>query len=96
MRRTVYTKTVELNITSTDEPLPGAAESANAHMTDILSAIYNVASGNVEMRISNEIDMGRRVLGAVSSSSRRGRSTVRLARSAGSTLSSVMAWGTNR
>ncbi len=53
----VHTKDVQLDITSTDEPLPGAAESANAHMTDILSTIYNVAAGNVEMRISNEIDM---------------------------------------
>jgi hypothetical protein len=54
---TVYTRTVELNITSTDTPLPGAAQGANAHQTDRLSLLYNTVSANVEMRISNRHDL---------------------------------------
>ena len=54
---TVYTRAVELNITSTDTPLPGAAQGANAHQTDRLSLLYNTVSANVEMRISNRHDL---------------------------------------
>jgi len=48
---------VMLHISSTDIPLEGAAQSANAHMTDQLSLQFNTVSGSAEMRISNHIDM---------------------------------------
>lgn len=50
-------KQVTLNLTSTDEPLDGVAQSANAHQTDMLSTLYNTVSGNIEMRISNHASM---------------------------------------
>ena len=48
---------VTLFISSTDTPLEGAAESANAHMGGPLAIQYNEVSGGVEMRISNDPDM---------------------------------------
>jgi hypothetical protein len=56
--QTTDSKQVQLDISSTDMPLPGAAQSANAHQTDQLSVLYNTVSSNVEMRISNVADMG--------------------------------------
>ncbi len=47
-------KAVMLNISSTDTPLDGMAQSANGHLTDKLSRQLNEVSGNVEMRISND------------------------------------------
>ncbi len=49
-----YTKNVMLNISSSDTPLEGAAQSANAHLGGPLALKYNVVSGNIEMRISND------------------------------------------
>lgn len=46
-------RSVNLNISSSDTPLEGAAQGANGHMTDQLSKEVNAVSGNVEMRISN-------------------------------------------
>ncbi|MCP4361459.1 MAG: fibronectin type III domain-containing protein, partial [Chloroflexi bacterium] len=54
---TTTTRAVTLNISASDTPLPGAAESANAHQTDMLSMLVNDVSGNVEMRIANSPDM---------------------------------------
>ena len=51
---TASSKSVMLTLTSSDTPLPGAAESANAHQGGPLAVIYDTASGNVEMRISND------------------------------------------
>ena len=51
------TRAVELNLSSTDIPLEGAAQGANAHMTDQLSLQFNTVSGDVEMRIANNIGM---------------------------------------
>jgi len=48
---------VTLYISSTDIPLEGAAQGANAHMTDQLSLQLNTVSGKVEMRIANNITM---------------------------------------
>ncbi len=45
---------VTLDISSSDTPLPGAAESANAHLGGLLALKYNTISGGVEMRISND------------------------------------------
>lgn len=53
----VKSKNVVLNISSTDTPLNGAAQGANAHLTDRLSLIYNEVSGGVEMRIANDESM---------------------------------------
>jgi len=53
----VKSKQVVLNISSTDTPLNGAAQGANAHLTDRLSLIYNEVSGGVEMRIANDESM---------------------------------------
>ena len=50
---TTRTRAVVLNISSDDAPLPGLAESANAHLGGPLAAKYNTVSGGVEMRISN-------------------------------------------
>lgn len=50
-------KEVTLNLTSTDEMLDGAAQAANAHQTDMLSKLYNIASGHIEMRIANHADL---------------------------------------
>lgn len=49
-----HSKSVVLNISSTDTPLNGAAESANAHMGGPLAMKYNLVSGNIQMRIANE------------------------------------------
>lgn len=54
---TTASKEVVLDVSSTDQILMGVAQSANAHQTDQLSRLYNVASGNVQMRISNNHDM---------------------------------------
>jgi len=43
-----------LSISTTDTPLPGMAQSANAHLGGILAITYNEVSGNVQMRISND------------------------------------------
>ncbi|MCC6168265.1 MAG: VWA domain-containing protein [Caldilineaceae bacterium] len=51
-------KDVALSISSTDQVLLGAAQGANAHQTDQISRLFNVAVGNVQMRLSNEADMG--------------------------------------
>lgn len=51
-------KNVVLSISSTDQVLLGAAQGANAHQTDQLSRLFNVAVGNVQMRLSNASDMG--------------------------------------
>jgi hypothetical protein len=49
---------VMLNISATDEPLPGAAESANAHyLGGELALRYNLSTPPVEMRISNDPTM---------------------------------------
>ena len=53
----IKSKNVVLNISSTDTPLNGAAQGANAHLTDRLSLIYNEVSGGVEMRIANDESM---------------------------------------
>ncbi len=45
---------VTLDLSSTDTPLPGMAQSANAHLGGPLALRYNTISGNVEMRISND------------------------------------------
>jgi hypothetical protein len=45
---------VLLNITSTDTPLEGLAESANAHRVGLLALMYNEVSAGIEMRISND------------------------------------------
>jgi hypothetical protein len=47
-------KEVVLNISSSDTPLPGAAQSANAHMGGPIALKYNEVSSNIEMRISND------------------------------------------
>ncbi|MCX6044517.1 MAG: hypothetical protein NT075_05340 [Chloroflexi bacterium] len=54
---TTPAKQVVLNVSSTDTPLEGAAESANAHQTDRFSLLYNEVSAGVEMRFSNSSDM---------------------------------------
>lgn len=54
---TTDSKQVVLNISSTDVPLPGAAQGANAHQTDIYSLLFNTAVGGVKVRISNYPDM---------------------------------------
>jgi len=46
-------KSVTLFISSSDTPLEGAAQSANAHMGGPLALQFNEVSGNIEMRISN-------------------------------------------
>lgn len=51
---TTRSSSVRLYISSSDDPLPGAAESANAHLGGPLALKYNTVSGNVEMRISND------------------------------------------
>jgi hypothetical protein len=53
----VFTKTVDLYLSSSDQPLEGAAQSANAHQTDILSVRVNLVSGDVQVRVSNSADM---------------------------------------
>jgi hypothetical protein len=50
-------KEVTLHLSSSDRPLEGAAQGANAHQTDMLSILHNLVSGNVEMRISNHSSM---------------------------------------
>jgi hypothetical protein len=47
-------KDVMLNLSSSDTPLPGAAQSANAHLGGPLALKYNEVSGNIEVRISND------------------------------------------
>lgn len=47
-------KAVMLNISAQDTPFDGAAESANAHMTDQLSRQHNEVSGDIEMKIGND------------------------------------------
>ena len=47
-------KEVILNISSSDTPLEGAAQSANAHMGGPLALKYNEVSGNIQVRISND------------------------------------------
>jgi hypothetical protein len=47
-------RNVVLNITSTDEPLPGVAQSANAHGGNRWWYSLNGVSGNVEMMVSND------------------------------------------
>jgi hypothetical protein len=47
-------RNVLLNITSTDEPLPGVAQSANAHGGNRWWYSLNGVSGNVEMMVSND------------------------------------------
>jgi hypothetical protein len=49
-----WSKNVVLDITSTDTPLPGAAESANAHQGGPLALLYDTVSAGVEMKISND------------------------------------------
>ncbi len=49
-----FSRDVILYISSTDTPLPGAAQSANAHLGGPLAIAYNTVSGGVEMRISND------------------------------------------
>ncbi len=51
---TTSSKDVMLNITSSDDPLLGAAESANAHQGGPLALAYDTVSGGVEMRVSND------------------------------------------
>jgi hypothetical protein len=51
---TTYSKSVVLNISSSDTPLEGAAQSANAHLGGPLAQMYNEVTGNIEMRISND------------------------------------------
>ncbi len=48
---------VVLNISATDTPLPGVAQSSSAHAVDALSLEFNDVSGDVEMRISNDPTM---------------------------------------
>lgn len=50
-------KQVTLYISATDTPLEGAAQGAAAHQTDLYSMLFNVVSGNVQMRFSNTQDM---------------------------------------
>ncbi len=45
---------VLLDITSTDTPLPGLAEAANAHRVGMLAQRFNLVSAGIEMRISND------------------------------------------
>jgi len=47
-------KSVVLNISSSDTPLEGAAQSANAHLGGPLALKYNEVSASIEMRISND------------------------------------------
>jgi hypothetical protein len=54
---TAYSRSVLLNLTSTDEPLPGAAESANAHLGNRYFDQFNEVSGGIQMRISNDASM---------------------------------------
>lgn len=49
---------VVLSVSSTDQIQLGALQGANAHQTDQISRLFNVAVGNVQMRFSNESDMG--------------------------------------
>lgn len=51
---TTSSPNVVLNLTSTDEPLPGAAESANAHHGNPWWYSLNEVSGDVEMMVSND------------------------------------------
>jgi len=52
-----FSKNVILNLSSTDEPLKGMAQSANAHLGGELALEYNTVSGGVQMRISNSPSM---------------------------------------
>jgi hypothetical protein len=54
---TVSSTSVKLRVDSTDVPLPGMAQGANAHMTDQLSLIYNTVSGGVQVHYSNDPSM---------------------------------------
>ncbi|GIV73494.1 choice-of-anchor X domain-containing protein [Caldilinea sp.] len=46
---------VTLYISATDTPLEGAAQGSAAHQTDLYSTLFNVVSGNVQMRFSNSM-----------------------------------------
>jgi hypothetical protein len=48
-----FVKNVTLFLSSSDTPLNGAAQSANAHMGGPLALRYNEVSANIQMRISN-------------------------------------------
>lgn len=54
---TISSTTVEVKVDATDVPLPGMAQGANAHMTDMLSYLYNSVSGGVQVRFSNDPSM---------------------------------------
>jgi hypothetical protein len=54
---TTTSKEVTLYISSSDTPLEGVAQAANAHLTDYLSLAINKVSANVEMRLANDDSM---------------------------------------